>query len=400
MNILNTLIGSEILSIPNSFHFSGFLPSIILLTFTAVISYIATIMITRLQNRLDASSINDLATQLYGRIGGILVSILTLTFTYSCLVAYLVTAGDTISSWLRLLHLNDWCSGWRRSLVMFFYSLLIPAALTFPRDLTFLNFASTFAIAALFFYMISMIAKAFILFPKQGIDPTADLGHVEMTIFNTFSIFCVMFALPGIILPILIPYQPSLPKRYRLIGGAFILCYMLTIIPGTIGYLLFGMNADQVIFTSFPDNDILIQIARGGFFIVLNASYPVIGMTVMTELSNLVMTVSDPAKLPTKKRIICLVATNALPILIAMVLPWVRPALDVGGSFGGCLTNFFIPPFLWIKQSHYPLYHWTNLLAILFMVFGIVASGIATYEALLDAIHLIREGMKGDDVEN
>lgn len=391
MNILNTLIGSEILSIPNSFHFSGLIPSVILLTFTGIISYIATIMIARLQNRLNASSINDLATQLYGRKGGIIVSILTLTFTFSCLVAYLVTAGDTISSWLRLLHAPSWCKGVKRGIVMLIYSLILPALLTVPRDLTFLNFASSFAIGALFFYLFAMISKGITMFPKQGIDPTVESGHVTLTIFNTFSIFCVMFALPGIILPILIPYHPSLPKRYRVIGLAFIICYILTIVPGVIGYLLFGEYADQVIFTSFQDKDTLIQITRAGFFIVLNASYPVIGMTVMTELSNLIFRIPDPADLPTKARIICLLICNGPPILIAMVLPWVRPALDVGGSFGGCLTNFFIPPFLWLKQSQHSWTHWTSILSLLFVIFGIVASVIATYEAILDASNLIKE---------
>ncbi|OHS95206.1 Transmembrane amino acid transporter protein [Tritrichomonas foetus] len=390
MNILNTLIGAEILGIPNSMTFCGLVPLLILLTMTAILSYIATILITRLQNRFAATSINDLTDKLLGRWGGIILSILTLAFAYSCLIAYIVTASDTIESWMKLAKIPEWTKGWKRAIVVCIYSLLIPVLLTTPRDLSYLNAASTFAIFSVVVYMVVMIVKAIQFFPHHPIDASVETSDMNIHFFHAFALHSLMFALPGIVLPILIPYHPSLNKRYHVIGSAFVVCYILTIIPGVIGYLMFGATTNQIIFSSFPDNDWMIQVARVGFFVVLNASYPVISMTVLTELSNLLYKVGDPADATLKQRIVILTINNIPPVLIGMVLPKVRPALAIGGAFGGCLTNFTIPPLLWVKQSNCGWFHWTNILCYLFITFGVISAGIATYEAVEDAINTFK----------
>lgn len=390
MNILNTLIGAEILGIPNSMTFCGLVPSVLLLTTTGVLSYVSSIMIVRLQNRFNGQSINDLTTKLLGRGGGIFISVLTLFFTYSLLVAYLVTLSDTFESWVKLLKIPQWATGWRRGVILAVVAICIPVMLTTPRKMDFLNMASTFAIGCLFMYCIIMIIKGFLFFPNHSIDPTVETGKFNLGFFNAFSVYCLMFALPGILLPLLLPYHPSLNKRYRIVGWAFIICYFLTIVPGTIGYLMFGANTAQIIFSSFEDNDILIQISRVGFFVVLNASYPVVGMTVIAELSALIFQNDSPATAPTKQRIILLITANAPPVLLACLLPKVRPALAIGGAIGGCMTNYFIPPLLWWKQSKLSWKHWTNILCVVFCSFGVVCAVIATYEAVLDAINTFK----------
>lgn len=398
MNVLNTLIGAEILGIPNSMTFCGLVPSVCLLCLTACLSFIATLQITRLQNRFSATSINDLTEKLLGRGGGIALSILTLIFTYSLLVAYLVTAAETIESWFKVAHHPEWASGWKRAIAIGIYTIILPIPLTCPRRMDFLNTASTFAIFCLFFYCAVMIAKGTMFFMKHPVCETVETGVLNLGFFNAFSIYCLMFALPGIVLPLLIPYHPSLKKRYFLVCSAFIMCFLLTIVPGTIGYLMFGAGTEQIIFHSFDDGDVLMQITRVGFFIVLNASYPVVGMTVIAELFGLIFKNNNPAKAPLGKRIVILALTNVPPALIAMILPKVRPALAVGGALGGCLTNFFVPPVLWVKQSKEKWSHWSVVLNLMFIIFGIVCAIIATYEAIEDAVNTFKHPEATDSV--
>jgi len=106
MNLLNTLVGAEILGIANSMTLCGLNLSVVLMVITALLSYAATIIVIRLQNRTSAESINDLAAKLLGIWGGNLLSIMTLTFTYSCQVAYLVIGSETIESWLKIWHMD------------------------------------------------------------------------------------------------------------------------------------------------------------------------------------------------------------------------------------------------------------------------------------------------------
>lgn len=49
MNLLNTLLGAGILTVPSSFTNAGMIVSIVLLFFIAILSYIATVQVIKLQ---------------------------------------------------------------------------------------------------------------------------------------------------------------------------------------------------------------------------------------------------------------------------------------------------------------------------------------------------------------
>ena len=340
MNLLNTLVGAEILGIANSMTFCGLFVSVALMVLCASLSYAATILVIRLQNRTGAESINDLAAKILGRWGGNMLSGFTLCFTYSCQVAYLVIGADTVTNWLGLAKLYEWESGWRRSLVVFAYSMVLPIMLTIPRNMGFLDTASTTAIGCLVVFVIVMIVKGCIYLPKNGIEPSVERYQFGLNLFNALAIYAMIFALPSIVLPLVKPFNPSLRKRYFLIGGAFMLCFSIILIPSVFGYLMFGRGAETIILNSFDSHDIVIQVVRVFFFFVVNASFPVVGIAVATDISD-----------------------------------------------GGCLTNFFFPPLLWLMQSDHRFYHPANILCILFVAFGVISAAIATYEAVVDAIH-------------
>lgn len=388
MNLLNTLVGAEILGIANSMELSGLIMSVVLMVITALLSYAATIIVIRLQNRTGAESLNDLASKIGGKRVGQLVSILTLCFTYSCQVAYLVIGSETIQFFLTLVHLELWTTGWRRAIVVFCYSIILPIALTIPRKMTFLNTASTCAIGCLVAFVGVMIYKGCVYFPKHGINPTVETYIFGLNNFNAFAIYAMIFALPAIVLPLLKPFHPSLPRRYFLMGSAFMTCFTIILVPSVIGYLMFGINTKQIIFSSFDSSDIIIQIIRVAFFFVVNASFPVVGIAVAQDLSDLIFKNHDASTLPTKQRLLCLFLSDFPPLVFAMVLPEIRPVLEIGGAFGGCLTNFVFPPLLWLKQSDKKLTHFTNILLILFAVLGLISAAIATYQAVSEAIHV------------
>jgi CDP-diglyceride synthetase len=69
-----------------------------------------------------------------------------------------------------------------------------------------------------------------------------------------------------------------------------------------------------------------------------------------------------------------------------MFLPDVKPALEIGGSIGGCLGNFAIPGLMWVIHSHERKTSWKNLLAIALAVFGVISAGLSGWYAVRDAI--------------
>ena len=388
LNLLNTLIGPEILGVANSMIFCGLSVSVVLLMLTAFLSYIGTIIILNLQHMVKAESINDMATKIVGRWAGQLFSAITLFFTFSNQISYLIVGSETICSWLTLGHLDSWTHGWKRSLVVLAYSLILPVALSIPRQMEFIDTASMFAIVAQLTFVVSMIYKGIKFFSIQhhSIHPTCETGIININFFNAFSIYSTLFALPAVVLPQLEPFTPRLKPRYWLLGTAFVMCLTIDIIPSVIGYLMFGEETDQILYSSFDNSDVLMQVVRAGFFFVVNSAYPIVNLMVTTDLGSMIYNQHNPRELPWNKRIVCLLLANILPVFVAMILPQVRPAFEIGGAFGGCLSNFFFPPLLYWKQLGKKWYHPMSIGLILFALWGFVAMVVATWEAVLDAI--------------
>ncbi|OHS99764.1 Transmembrane amino acid transporter protein [Tritrichomonas foetus] len=385
MNLLNSLVGSELLSISNSMNFTGLCCSVCLMTLTATLSYIATFMTVRLQFRTHAESLNDMAKKLLGKWGSGALSVLTLLFTYSCCVAYLIIGGDNINSWMRLLKLDEWTKGWRRSVVMLIYALAIPVAMTIPRKITFLSYMSTFSIFCLAFFVGVIVVLGSQKLVSEGINASVYAFHLNIKFFNALAIYALMFALPAIILPVIKNANPRISVRYRIIGTAFFSCYLFVLIPGVIGYLMFGADTKDIILNNFENDNILIQVVRCSFFIVVTASYPVISLSVAADLSANIFKVFDPAALTTKRRAIILICTNIPPVLIAMVCPSISPVLAIGGALGGCMTNFFFPALMWLFNSSHKWTYPANIFCICLATFGLVSACIATYQAFADA---------------
>ncbi|EAY04130.1 Transmembrane amino acid transporter protein [Trichomonas vaginalis G3] len=387
MNILNTLTGAEVLSVSNSMTLIGLIYSIGLMVITTILSYLGTILVLYLRNQVDAESINELATKIIGKWGGNVYSALTLCFTYSCQTAYLYIGADSVIGWTKLAGLKNWDHGLKRSLQVFIYAMVLPVLLTIPREMKILSIVSTGAILCQVIYVSGMMYEGIKILPSQGIDPTCESHIFGIVFFNAFAIYSMLYAFPSVVLPLVRNYNPDMRKRYVLIGASFVACFSITIIPGTIGYLLFGRRTNQIVYASFDHSDIFMQIVRVGFFIVVNASYAVVSITVMQDLSSIFCHVEDPADLPFKKRVIALLVANLPPVAFAMFLPEIRPAFEVGGAFGGCLSNFFVPPLLYVILSKKRWFSPMNLLMIAFSLFGLVSAVIATYQAVVDALN-------------
>ncbi|OHS99976.1 Transmembrane amino acid transporter protein [Tritrichomonas foetus] len=391
MNLLNSILGAGVLSISNSFTFCGLIPSIFIMTVVAGLSYVSAAIVVRLQMETHVESLDALSKLTTGRVGSVILSISSMIFCYSCMIAYLIMGTDFLISWLDAAGLKI-TGFWDRALVAFLFSVCIPVAMSVPKKMKILSYISTSAIESLAFFTIVMIVEGIIRLPRDGFSPTVETYQLNFGIFNALAIYSLSFALAVVIIPIIIHSKPDLTSRYRIAGTAFFFSYVIVMIPGAIGYLIFGQEVEQIILLSFDKHDTLFIIVKAAYFIVLSASYPVLGLTVLTTVSRAVFKIDDPAELPWGKRSIALFLENLFPVLVAMFLPNVRFAMSIGGSLGGGLSNFVFPPIFSIVLSKKRWFHWTNILCMLMSTFGIVASAIATYESVLDAI----AGFKGN----
>jgi amino acid permease len=386
LNILNTVLGAGILSIPNSFTFCGLIPSVCMLTASAIFTYISTALVVKMSYTTSCESIGDLALQTTGKIGSNILSISLLCFCYSCMTAYIIMSTEIIQGWILLAGLDTSSFG-RRAIVVVVFALAVPIALTVPRKLTFLNYASFFCFIGLGLFLFGMVFKGIVILPKDGIDPTVESGVFGIGLFNALGIHALSFSLAGVIIPLIRHMEPDSHKRFVVTGSAFFISFIVSLIPGVTGYLIFGVRTKPMILSNFPNDDILFNIVRFAILLVLTASYPAIGLTLLTTLSRLIYKSDKHELLPWSKRIVVLLIDNSLPLLIAVFLPNVRPAMAIGGAFGAGISNLVMPPLMWVRMSPKKWYEGFNLVFIILFIIGTIACSIATYQAVLDAIH-------------
>ncbi|OHT00267.1 Transmembrane amino acid transporter protein [Tritrichomonas foetus] len=388
MNLLNSILGAGILSVSNTFVNTGILFSIGMLIVMALLALAATNILIVLAHDTNTKGLGELTFHILGPIGSTILSILNLLFINTALVAYLVLAGDMVTSFFELggIDLNPLM--WH-ALMIFIYAMVLPIALTIPRDISFLRFFSTLSITCIAFFCVSMVYKMSVYISNNhGISPTAVLGKVDITLFSSLSIYALSFSLPSVIVTVIRPYNKDVHKRKTVGFISLTACFVFVIIPGIAGYLIFGAGTDPNVLKNFPANDILIIVCRAAFFVIVSCAYPMVSQTCMSMWSQLVFKDDAPATLILWKRAVVIILNNIFPLLIAMFLPSAKPALGIGGALGGCLVDFVFPAVLYIRfhKDDFPLYHWKAILCILFGVFGLVAAVIATYQSVMDAI--------------
>lgn len=370
MNLLNSLLGAGILAVPNSMISCGLFPSLILLAAIATISYFSTAMEMKLQLELQSSGLDDLALKILGKTGQVILSVLTLAFCEVANLAYIIISGDTVISWFNIAGI-DISSLWRRAGMILVYSIALPVALSIPRSMKFLSYISTVALLLIIFFVVAMIIKGAKEFPKLGIHKGVSWGRINFDVFFALSIYGLTFTLPITTLPIVDNYAKSYKKRNMTAIVSSVVCYFLVIIPGIIGYLLFGTDTKDIILENFENDDILMIIVRAGFFFAVTFSYPCMCQQIFASFSQLIYGNNDFNALNNMKRVIIHIVSHAIPIPIAMFFPQIKPVLGVGGALGGCIVGFSYPALLW--YYHYRP-QWKEMQ--FWLVWGLFAFGV------------------------
>lgn len=384
-NLLNSVLGIGLLSVPNSFSDTGFFMSFFILILMAVLCYFASVIVIKLQLKVGAQGLDELTMKILGKVGSIILSILSLLFLVCGLLSYVIVAGDMMTSWFALAGIETETL-WRRVLLIGVYAIVFPITMTIPRSVQYLKYFSTATMVCLAFFMVVMIIKCCQYCPDNGIHETCKTFKFTFGMFSTLSTFGLTFSLPVVVLPIIKNYNTLYRKRKIVAFVTTLICVIIVAVTGVTGYCRFGETTKANVLQNFSDDDVLIIIVRVAFFIVVTCAYPLLAQTVFGSWSELIFHVNNASQLMGWRRAVILIIGNGIPILIAMFLSSIKPVIGIAGSLGGCIVNFMYPGLLYVKYSQDPLSNWKNILCILLAVFGLIAGVIATYVAVLSAI--------------
>jgi amino acid permease len=275
-------------------------------------------------------------------------------------------------------------------MVVLTYGLCFPIALSIPKSLKFLSYVGGVALFCEMFFIVGTIAD-FARRETPLIAPTVVLASFDLTIFPGIAVYAVAFSLPAIICPVICDYNENLHKKKRSAFVSLFLALVLTILPSVFSYLQFGAAVQGNVIDSYPDDNPLIIAVRACFFVGVTLSWPGTHPAIAASWGAMIYKVNNPIDLVGVQRAVILVISNGPPLLVAMFLKEVRPALEVGGAMGGCIGNFLFPALRWLVHSEQPKTERSNVLAVAVIVFATVAGVGSTYHAIQDAIKAFSE---------
>jgi amino acid permease len=388
VTLVNVLVGAGILGVPSTFNSTGIVPSILIMTLIVAISHFATVLTLALQKATAADGMDEVAGKIIGPKGMAALSSMILVFNVSAMLAYLIIGIDLVISFFSFGGI-DLSGRWPRAGVVLVYGLCCPIALSVPRSLKILSYVSGLTCVCILTYVVVMVVQ---LAMRRGeVVEHPVIATMNLDVFGSIGIYALAFALPVCICPVIVDSDRNIKVLNAASAASLATSLILTIIPSICGYLLYGEECKGNIINNFPDNDWVILALRIVFLVVVSFSYPATHPPVACSWASVLFHVNQAMDLFGWKRVAVLVISNAIPLAIAVFLPDVKPALEIGGSIGGCLGNFVIPGWMWVKHSVDPIRHWKNVLAIAMVVFGIVAAGLSGYYAVRDAIEAFRK---------
>jgi len=390
VTVVNILVGAGILGVPSTFHTTGIISSIIVMIIIVVINHCAGIITLTLQDATQSDGMDETAGRTIGPKGRVALSIMILIFNTSSLLAYLIIGTDFILSWCSAAG-YPLTGRWPRAGVVFCYALIIPIALAIPRSLKGLSYVSGFACCCMITYLIVMAVELGLYEHESKLAPNPKIITMNLQVFASLAVYSLAFAIPVCICPVMRDSNPEVKFRNRAVATALAIALTIAVTPSICAYLIFGPDCKGNIIDSFPDGDRIIVALRIAFFILISFSYPAVHPAVSCSWSSLIFGVNQAIDLVGWRRAAVLAISNAIPLVVAMFLPDVKPALEIGGSIGGCLGNFAMPGIMWIVVSEDKWYTCKNLLVIAMIVFGVVSAGISGWYAVNDAIEAFKK---------
>lgn len=387
VNLINTLLGSGIIAVPNSFHSQGIVPSLILLILIAFLSHLTTCIIFKLQIKFKADGYDSLVFQILGKAGQVIYSIFSLLFLLPNMIAYLIIGGDIITSWFEKANIDLKPLGWH-ALMIFIYSFLLPIPITIPKGIKIISFFSFITFICMFLYIAVMFYEIHRYFGQHRITKTTySIARWDFYFFSAISVFSESFNLPSVALPIVYNYEEHYQSRRKVSAITMILAFIFVFIPSVIGYCIFGEDTNQNILLNFDSNDIAFLFVRIAFFIIVNSSFPVVARSVEATWGEFFFKINNPEFLYGWRRAVILIVTCGIPLIVAMLLPKAKAAIAIGSASGGFIVAFVFPAILYLKTTRKPMKHPICVGCIILAIIGIGLSCVSTYASVLEAVH-------------
>ncbi|POM73302.1 Sodium-coupled neutral amino acid transporter [Phytophthora palmivora] len=287
-NLVSTIIGGGILSLPFAFDKCGLIVALIFTTIAASASTFSLYVVVSCSRRGRAASYEEVVRKALGARAGRITVVLLVVLTLLTLVAYVILTKDLVGSLGAKFLYNRPISEAEQNVLTIVCVLLVSPALL-ARSMDALRFTSIFSLVSVLVLAIAITIRATdVTFKQRDIQEIEAEPQIPIKLVPdswadaayAFPIISVSFLCHFNVLPVYRElHKPTRHRLKKIVASTMFSTWLFYMLVGIMGYLFAfrqqgGVQGD--ILNNFSDSDHLVNLGRLGLLVTIQLSLPLI----------------------------------------------------------------------------------------------------------------------------